>query len=69
VGNLQDAWEYLSGLRLEAQQDSWQKTGIASAFLDPSSLSPLERKHLKITFKTIVEAQDVAQNKFAKGLG
>lgn len=69
VGNLKDAWEYLSGLRLEAQQDSWQKTGVATAFLDPSSLSPLERKHLKITFKTIVEAQDVAQNKFAKGLG
>lgn len=69
VSNLQDAWEYLSSLRLEAQQASWQKTGQASAFLDPSSLSPLERKHLKITFKTIVEAQDVAQNKFAKGLG
>ena len=69
VRNLQDAWEYLSSLRLEAQQASWQKTGIASAFLDPSSLSPLERKHLKQTFKTIVEAQDVAQNKFAKGLG
>ena len=69
VSNLQDAWEYLSSLRLEAQQASWKKTGQASAFLDPSSLSPLERKHLKITFKTIVEAQDVAQNKFAKGLG
>ena len=69
VSNLQDAWEYLSSLRLEAQQASWQKTGQASAFLDPSSLSPLERKHLKITLKTIVEAQDVAQNKFAKGLG
>ena len=69
VSNLKDAWEYLSSLRLDAQQASWQKTGQASAFLDPSSLSPLERKHLKITFKTIVEAQDVAQNKFAKGLG
>ncbi|MGB0944558.1 MAG: DUF294 nucleotidyltransferase-like domain-containing protein [Marinomonas sp.] len=69
VSNLQDAWEYLSGLRLEAQQVSWQKTGSASAFLDPSSLSPLERKHLKLTFKTILQAQDVAQNKFAKGLG
>lgn len=67
VRNLQDAWEYLSELRLYVQQASWQKHGRASAYLDPSSLSPLERKHLKSTFKIILEVQDFAQHTFAKG--
>ncbi len=68
VSSLHDAWEYLSELRLYTQQASWQAHGRPSAYLDPSSLSPLERKHLKLTFKTILEVQEFAQHSFAKGL-
>lgn len=67
--NLEDGWEFLSELRLKAQQENWQITGNATAFMDPSTLSQLERQHLKSTFKVISQAQDSAQNAFARGLG
>lgn len=69
ANNLKDAWEFLSELRLQAQQKGWQEYGDATPFMDPTSLSQLERKHLKSTFKVITQAQDSAQNKFARGMG
>ncbi|REG82632.1 DUF294 nucleotidyltransferase-like domain-containing protein [Marinomonas pollencensis] len=65
--NLIDAWDELNGLRLEAQRRHWQAAGKASAYLDPSTLSPLERKHLKATFATIKEAQEIVLQRFARG--
>ena len=67
--NLEDGWEFLSELRLQAQQASWQDNGIAKAFMDPSTLSHLERRHLKSTFKVITQAQESAQSAFARGMG
>ncbi len=67
AGNLMDAWEQLNELRLETQSVSWQTSGKASAYLDPTRLSPLERKHLKTTFSIISEVQDVAQQRFLRG--
>ncbi|MBR7887722.1 CBS domain-containing protein [Marinomonas sp. A79] len=65
--NLIDAWDQLNELRLAAQSRHWQSTGKASAYLDPKTLSPLERKHLKTTFGIISDAQDVAQQHFLRG--
>ena len=65
--NLMDAWDELNGLRLDAQRRHWQATGKASAYLDPSVLSPLERKHLKTTFATIKDAQEIVLQRFARG--
>ncbi|TBR44838.1 CBS domain-containing protein [Marinomonas agarivorans] len=69
INNLKDAWLYLSSLRYETQQRHWQREGKSSAFLDPSTLSPLQRQHLKLTFKSIAKAQDITHGKYAKGLG
>ncbi|WP_086933469.1 DUF294 nucleotidyltransferase-like domain-containing protein [Agarilytica rhodophyticola] len=69
VKSLQDAWLYLSELRLYAQQYNWQKNNSRGAFLDPSCLSPLNRKYLKAAFKTILDVQNAAQHRFAKGVG
>lgn len=69
VDNLKDAWLYLSSLRYETQQQHWQQEGKSSAFLNPSTLSPLQRQHLKLTFKSIAKVQDITHNKYAKGLG
>ncbi|MEO9275109.1 DUF294 nucleotidyltransferase-like domain-containing protein [Marinomonas sp. 5E14-1] len=65
--NLMDAWDQLNELRLETQRAHWQSTGKASAYLDPESLSSLERKHLKTTFGIISDVQDVAQQRFLRG--
>lgn len=65
--NLIDAWDELNGLRLDAQRRHWQSSGKASAYLDPSVLSPLERKHLKATFATIKDAQEIVLQRFARG--
>lgn len=65
--NLMDAWHELNALRLEAQRRHWQSSGKASAYLDPSLLSPLERTHLKATFAIIKDAQEVALQHFAGG--
>lgn len=65
--NLIDAWDELSALRLDAQRRNWQQSGKPSAYLDPSELSALERKHLKATFAIISEAQDIALQRFARG--
>jgi len=67
--NLEDGWEFLSELRLQAQQSSWQDSGHAKAFMDPSTLSDLERRHLKSTFRVITHAQESAQSAFARGMG
>ncbi len=65
--NLMDAWEELNELRLQAQRKHWQSSGEPSAYLDPSELSSLERKHLKQTFAMISEAQSAALQRFARG--
>ncbi|AJQ97363.1 putative nucleotidyltransferase substrate binding domain-containing protein [Gynuella sunshinyii] len=68
IHNLQDAWMFLSELRLQTQHESWQRHGKTSAYLDPTHLSQLERRHLKATFKAIANAQDMAKIRFANGL-
>ena len=67
--NLEDGWEFLSELRNLAQQIGWQDRGEASPYLDPASLSQLERNHLKSTFKLITQGLDSTQNSFARGMG
>lgn len=65
--NLMDAWDELNELRLQAQRQHWQNTGTPSAYLDPSELSSLERKHLKSTFAIIADGQSAALQRFARG--
>ncbi|SBS35702.1 Hypoxic response protein 1 [Marinomonas aquimarina] len=65
--NLMDAWDELNELRLQAQRQHWQNTGEPSAYLDPSELSSLERKHLKSTFAIIADGQTAALQRYARG--
>lgn len=65
--NLMDAWDELNELRLQAQRQHWQNTGEPSAYLDPSELSSLERKHLKSTFAIIADGQAAALQRYARG--
>lgn len=65
--NLMDAWDELNELRLQAQRQHWQNTGQPSAYLDPSELSSLERKHLKSTFAIIADGQAAALQRYARG--
>ncbi|WP_067221349.1 DUF294 nucleotidyltransferase-like domain-containing protein [Marinomonas gallaica] len=65
--NLMDAWDGLNELRLQAQRQHWQTTGEPSAYLDPTELSSLERKHLKSTFAIIADGQSAALQRFARG--
>ncbi|RDL43313.1 hypothetical protein DN730_15165 [Marinomonas piezotolerans] len=65
--NLMEAWDELNELRLQAQRKHWQKTGEPSAYLDPSELSSLERKHLKQTFAMIADGQAAALQRFSGG--
>jgi CBS domain-containing protein len=65
--NLMDAWDELNELRLQAQRQHWQNSGEPSAYLDPSELSSLERKHLKSTFAIIADGQSAALQRFARG--
>ena len=68
IHNLQDAWMFLSELRLQTQHANWEKQGKISAYLDPTQLSQLERRHLKATFKAIASAQEMARMRFSNGL-
>ena len=67
--NLADTWELLSELKLQAQQASWNQSGESSAFLNPSHLSTLERRHLKSAFQVIDRAQDAIKLKFSRQMG
>ena len=60
ANNLLDAWTFLAGLRARHQAGQIRHGEAPDNALDPTSLSGLERSHLKSAFRMIAEAQKTA---------
>jgi CBS domain-containing protein len=66
--DLVDALEYISMLRNQHQVALIRNAQPADNFLDPQSLSGLERGHLKDAFMIIKEMQEVLEHRYQAGL-
>jgi CBS domain-containing protein len=64
AANLQDALELIAGLRMQHQARQIEQQQAADNFLDPSTLSSLERDHLKDAFRVIQTEQEVLARRF-----
>ena len=62
--NLIDALEYIASLRNQHQVERIRQGEQADNFLDPESLSGLERGHLKDAFAIIKSMQEVLENRY-----
>jgi CBS domain-containing protein len=65
--NLIDALEYISTLRNQHQVERIRHGQAADNFLDPESLSGLERSHLKDSFAIIKSMQEVLEHRYQAG--
>jgi len=65
--NLIDALEYISMLRNHHQVELIRHGQHADNFLDPKSLSGLERNHLKDAFSIIKSMQEVLEHRYQTG--
>mgnify|MGYP000845698251 CR=1 FL=1 len=65
--NLQDAYAFISELRIHHQAGQIRKGIQADNFLPPATLSDLERKHLKDAFRIIQDMQQSVENRFKVG--
>lgn len=55
--DLRDAWEFLAHLRLRHQVEQVRAGGPVDSWVDPSTLSHFEQRHLKAAFGVIRSAQ------------
>ena len=65
--NLQDALEFIAGLRIRHQAEQIRKNLQPNNFLPPDDLSSLERKHLKDSFEIIKDAQETLKTRYQMG--
>ena len=65
--NLLDALEYISSLRLQHQASQIRQQISVDNYIDPKSLSGLERGHLKDAFSIIKDMQEVLENRHQTG--
>ncbi|MGD8925201.1 MAG: putative nucleotidyltransferase substrate binding domain-containing protein [Thioalkalispiraceae bacterium] len=65
--NLIDALEYIASLRNHHQVERIRQGLAADNFLDPKSLSGLERSHLKDAFAIIKSMQEVLEHRYQAG--
>jgi CBS domain-containing protein len=65
--NLIDALEYIATLRNQHQVDRIRHGKKADNYLDPKTLSGLERGHLKDAFMIIKSMQEVLENRYQTG--
>lgn len=68
VEDLIDAYLFIAKLRFEHQLWSWQNSKPADNYIEPQSLSGLQRQQLRDAFKIIESAQEAINLKFARGL-
>ncbi len=61
---LQEAFEFLTLLRIESQLHAVREGAIPSNYINPESLTHLQRSLLKESFKTIVRAQALIEEGF-----
>lgn len=65
--SLRDAWNLLAHLRMAEQSQAVRQGREPTRYLDPDTLSPLMRAHLKDAFGAIKRAQQAALQQFARG--
>ncbi len=67
AANLQDAFEFISRLRLEHQAAQIEAGETADNYLSPARLSKLEREHLKDAFKVVQTMQATLELRYQTG--
>jgi len=65
--NLQHALEYIANLRIQHQAGQYREGLAADNYLDPDSLSQLQRGYLKDAFQIIKTMQEVLANRYQTG--
>jgi len=65
--NLEDAYAFISELRINHQAQQIRQGVQADNFLPPAKLSELDRKHLKDAFAVIQSMQQTLENRFNTG--
>ena len=65
--NLLDAFEFIGSLRMRHQANQIRNGEPPDNYLPPSSLSGLERGHLKDAFAVISDMQEVLENRYQIG--
>ncbi|GAB4482453.1 MAG: DUF294 nucleotidyltransferase-like domain-containing protein [Thermodesulfovibrionales bacterium] len=65
---LEQAFEFINMLRIHHQLEQIEKNVPLDNFIDPSSLSNLERKSLKESFQLIMKIQDAMTELYAPGM-
>jgi len=66
--SLEDAHEFIAGIRLQAQSRQVAAGADVDNFLDPQALSPLVRHQLKDAFTIVREAQAAMKARFGGGV-
>ncbi len=66
--SLIDAYEFIAGIRLEAQAKQYRSAAKVDNHLDPKELSPLVRHQLKDAFHVVREAQSAMKVKVGGGV-
>jgi CBS domain-containing protein len=64
AADLRDAWEFLAHLRLRHQSEQVRSGRPADNWVDPSSLSHFEKRHLKAAFGVIRAAQGALAQRY-----
>ena len=65
--NLQHALEYIGNIRIQHQANQYRQGLAADNYLDPDSLSQLQRGYLKDAFQIIKTMQEVLANRYQTG--
>ncbi len=66
--SLIDAYEFIAGIRMEAQGKQYNAGEKTDNYLDPKDLSPLVRHQLKDAFNVVREAQTAMKVRFGGGV-
>jgi CBS domain-containing protein len=64
AADLRDAWEFLAHLRLRHQAEQVRLGVPADNWVDPSSISQFEQRHLKAAFGVIRSAQGALAQRY-----
>jgi CBS domain-containing protein len=63
AAELAESFEFLAGLRLRHQAEQLRRGEAPDNFIDPDTLTPLERRHLKDVFAVISRLQDTLRQR------
>lgn len=64
AAELAESFEFLAGLRLRHQAGQLRRGEAPDNFIDPDTLTPLERRHLKDVFAVIAGLQDTLRQRY-----